>query len=141
MGNHIESVNVHDWTRICTNFNPCRQRCLSRAQREALRVAEIVGAGDLTAIYDESRADGYIGLCRLSYGEWEPIFGEGARNFEGIPEELAEERDSRTVRVTCGHGRKDAWVEITYGDAADAQKVLAVARMKKDAWDQAHKAA
>ena len=132
---YVQPIDVRRIDAIRTNFNPCRQRTLSRAQATVLDVAETIGVGDLAAIAAASEVDGEIKGCEVGYGHWEPADDAGWKRF-GCAGDLVDERDARTVRITCRQGRKAAWVELTYDDAADADRVLAAVGARADAWER-----
>ena len=125
MKTQVERINVYDWRAINTNYNLSRQRSLSRGQKAVLQVAELIAAGDLTAIAAQASTDGKVNGCTVDYGEWEPAYD--GRNFDGVSPELAEERDSRTVRISYVQKHKPQWIELTYTDKADADAVIAAA--------------
>lgn len=132
---YVQPIDVRLISNIRTNFNPCRQRTLSRAQATVLAVSEVVGVGDLAAISAASGVDGELQGCTLGYGHWEPSDDAGWRRFGCDPAQV-DERDARTVRITCRQGRKEAWVELTYDDPEDAERVLAAVGARTDAWEQ-----
>ena len=125
MKTQVERINIYDWRCISTNYNLSRQRSLSRGQMAVLKVAELIAAGDLCAIAAQAGIDGRINGCTIERGEWEPAYD--GRNFDGVSPELAEERDSRTVRISHVQKHKPQWIEITYSDKADADAVIAAA--------------
>lgn len=131
---YVQPIDPRVIGNITTNFNPCRQRTLSRAQRKVLEVAEVVGVGDLAAIASASEVNGDIRGCKLGFGHWEPVDDASWSRF-GCDSRVVDERDSRTIRITCKQGRKEAWLEVTYDDAADAEAVLAAVGARADAWD------
>lgn len=132
----VPRVDLMDWTtgRTCTNFNPFRQRTLSRAQSAVLSTAALVAEGDLAAISAAADVSGRIGPCELSQGDWEPQ-RDGSWSRFGCEAALCDERDGRTVRITCKSGRKDAWLEITYDDFRQAEAVLAAVGVRAARWD------
>lgn len=135
---HVTPIDLMDWRsgNVTTNFNPFRQRDLSRAQDRALGVALLVAEGDLAAIADAAQVNGEVDGCALTYGTWEPAEGRQVARF-AINPELSHERDDRTVRVTATGGRrKAAWVELTYPTADEAAAVLAAAGSKAKRWDE-----
>lgn len=129
----VQPIDPRYIGNITTNFNPCRQRTLSAAQSTVLAVAEIVGAGNLAEIAAASEVNGEIRGCEVGYGHWEPSDDAGWRRF-GCDPSLVDERDARTVRITCRHGRKAAWLELTYDDARDAEAVLDAVGTRRDQW-------
>lgn len=133
---YVQAIDPRVIGNITTNFNPCRQRTLSRAQSTVLEVAEVVGVGDLAAIAEASGVNGEIQGCEVGYGHWEPVDDTTYRRFGDVDPRVVDERDSRTIRITCRQGRKAAWLEMTYDDAADAEAVLDAVGARRDAWNE-----
>ena len=119
----VEQINVYDWRYITTNFNLSRQRSHSKAQKAVIKAAELIAYGDIDAIAAEASAEGKLYGATITYGTWEPAFD--GRNFDGTPEDLAEERDSRTVRISATPKHRPQWIELTYMEKADADAVIA----------------
>lgn len=129
---NVRPTNVYDVRNISTNFNPCRQRSLSRAQSSVFEAADVIATGDLAAISAASEVDGRIRSCEVSLGYWEP---QDDRGQWGCSPAMCRERDDRTVRITCKRGRKAAWLEITYDTPAEANAVIAAVQGRREAWD------
>ena len=130
---YVQPIDVRMVANIRTNFNPCRQRTLSGPQARVLEAAEVVGVGDLAAIAAATGPLGALDRVQFGWGTWEPADDAGWKRFGEGPD-FVDHYEARTVRLTCRQGRKDAWVELTYDDPADAERVLAAAGVRSDAW-------